>query len=132
MNGETELATLLRNMKAELNEGEYVFCTVSESHPPMTEEVLGYFREKEGLTVILPRLKADQLKLSYHFIAAWVTLTVHSSLSAVGLTSACINALTLPKIPCNMVAAYFHDHIFIPLADAEKALICLHELSRQT
>ena len=31
MTGETSLGALLRSMNPELNEGEYVFCTVADS-----------------------------------------------------------------------------------------------------
>jgi hypothetical protein len=132
MSGETDLSILMRNMNAELDDGEYVFCTVPESIKPSPEEILGSFREKEGLTVILSRRCADDLHLHYDFVSSWITLTVHSSLSAVGLTAACSNALALDKIPCNMVAAYFHDHIFVPVKYAQKALACLRNLSRGT
>jgi len=132
MKGETDLTVLLRNMNAELNEGEYVFCMVPESHKLKPEEMIGYFREQEGVTIILPKASADHLKLSYDFVASWITLKVHSSLSAVGLTAACSNALALQQIPCNMVAAYFHDHIFVPVTHAQKALTCLSDLSGGT
>ena len=132
MSGETNLMILLQHMNAELNEGEYVFCTVPESHTLKPGAILGYFREKEGLTVILPKADADNLKLAYDFVFSWISLTVHSSLSAVGLTAACSNALALQQIPCNIVAAYNHDHIFIPVDDAQKAIACLRDLSGRT
>ena len=83
---------------------------------------VGMFQEKEGITVILPREQADGLSLPYSLACAWITLTVHSSLEAVGLTAAISQALAEANISCNVVAAYYHDHLFIPIADADRAM----------
>jgi uncharacterized protein len=69
------------------------------------------------------------LQLSYSFVAAWITLTVHSSLEAVGLTATFSKALAENNISCNVVAAYYHDHIFVDAKDAAKAMKILHILS---
>jgi hypothetical protein len=87
MTGETSLGALLRSMNPELNEGEYVLCTVADSKRVEGIEVVGSFREREGLTVILERSQAQQLGLDCDYVMAWITLTVHSSLAAVGLTA---------------------------------------------
>ncbi len=131
MSGETNLKKLLQSMQPERNAGEYVFC-VLDSTMRLTEVTpLGFFREKEGVTVILPQADADQAGLSYAGSFAWITLTVHSSLEAVGLTAAVARALTEADISCNVVAAFYHDHIFAPIADAERALAALRTLSEQ-
>ncbi len=87
-----------------------------------------YFLEKEGVTVILPKEKADAMDIPYETICAWITLTVHSSLEAVGLTAAVSKTLTEENISCNVVAAFFHDHIFVPVKDAERAMNALQRL----
>jgi hypothetical protein len=69
------------------------------------------------------------LGLAYTQIFAWITLTVHSSLEAVGLTAAFSRALTEAGISCNVVAAYYHDHIFVPTRDAGQAMQVLKNLS---
>ena len=69
------------------------------------------------------------MNLTYHFVAKWITLNVHSSLEAVGLTAAFSNALAEAGISCNVVAAYYHDHIFVAKADADKAMEVLRKLS---
>jgi len=131
MSGETNLKKLLQSMQPERNAGEYVFC-VLDSTMRLTEVTpLGFFREKEGVTVILPQADADQAGLSYAGSFAWITLTVHSSLEAVGLTAAVARALTEADISCNVVAAFYHDHLFVPIADAERALAALRTLSEQ-
>lgn len=130
MTGETSLAALLRGMKPVLNDGEYVFCHVPDAALLKGEDVLGSFREQEGLTAILERGRADALGLEYGYVAAWITLTVHSALEAVGLTAAFATALGEAGISCNVVAAYYHDHIFVGVQDAARAMAVLKALSQ--
>ena len=131
MNGETNLQALLTNMTPHLNEGEYVFCTVDKIEKMDLNKVLGIFKEAEAVTVIINKSLADKLGLAYSYIAAWITLTVHSSLDAVGLTAAFSNALADNGISCNVVAAFYHDHIFVRKEDAEKAMLVLNNLARE-
>ncbi|MES1217737.1 MAG: ACT domain-containing protein [Bacteroidota bacterium] len=116
-------------MTPRLNDGEFVFCSVDETYQINAADILGSFREKEGLTMILSKEIADRHQLEYSFIACWITLTVHSSLEAVGLTAAFSKALSEKGISCNVVAAFFHDHIFVPAKDADKAMETLRRLS---
>ena len=51
-----------------------------------------------------------------------IELTVHSALEGVGLTAAVASALAREGMPCNAVAAFHHDHIFVPSGMAEQAL----------
>jgi uncharacterized protein len=129
MSGETNLGLLLRNMEPRLHAGDFVFCTVSETALKDIHDPVMLFKEQEGVTMILAKEKADHLQLAYSFIAAWITLTVHSSLQAVGLTAAFSTALAAHGISCNVVAAYHHDHIFVDKADAEKSMHVLMALS---
>jgi hypothetical protein len=129
MSGETSLEKLLSSMSPRLNPGEFVFCTVEDGLQIPAAGMLGSFREQEGLTVILERTRADALGLSYSYCAAWITLEVHSALEAVGLTAAFAGALGKAGISCNVVAAYYHDHIFVALQDAERAMQVLRELA---
>ncbi|SDH21483.1 ACT domain-containing protein [Chitinophaga filiformis] len=129
MSGVTDISTLLKHMTPHLQEGEYVFCTVSNPGQIDLQDVIGTFREKEGTTLILSRKTADRLQLPYTYIAAWITLTIHSSLEAVGLTAAFSAALAKAGISCNVVAAYYHDHIFVATSDADKAMQTLKSLS---
>jgi len=130
--GETSLGTLLRSMSPELNKGDYVFCTLADASPLKGTEALGSFREREGLTVILERGQAEALDLPFEYVAAWITLTVHSSLQAVGLTAAFATALGQAGISCNVVAGYYHDHLFVGKDDAQKAMATLRQLAEQT
>jgi hypothetical protein len=129
MNGETNLNILLKNMTPLLNDGEYVYCTVTNLNTIDIKDVLGIFREREAITVILKKELADQLGLHYEYIAAWITLTIHSSLAATGLTAAFANALAAEGISCNVIAAYYHDHIFVARDEAQRAMAALRKLS---
>lgn len=129
MIGETNLQKILREMKPELNRGEYVYCVANSKEHAISLDPLFLFLEKEGVTMILPKDKADSMDLSYPTVCAWITLTVHSSLEAVGLTATFSSALTDSNISCNVVAAFFHDHIFVPVKDAQRAMEVLNKLT---
>ena len=129
MAGETALATLLRSMSPQLNDGEYVFCCIADASQLQGCEAVGSFREQEGLTVILERAQAERLDLGFDYVAAWITLNVHSALQAVGLTAAFASALGNAGISCNVVAGYYHDHLFVGLADAAQAMAVLRQLA---
>ncbi|MDW8851911.1 ACT domain-containing protein [Flavobacterium sp. MMLR14_040] len=129
MSGEKDLQQLLKSMKPEHNSGDYVFCKVENLENINLNEVEMFFREKEAITVILKKEIAEILKLEYSVIMAWITLTVHSSLEAVGLTAAFSTALSKQGISCNVVAAFYHDHIFVNKKDIEKAMGILNAFS---
>jgi uncharacterized protein len=130
MSGETDLAKLLQGMNPKLNVGEYVFCVVNSLSHAVELKPLSLFQEKEGVTVILPKKQADENTLVYSVVCAWITLNVHSALEAVGLTAAVSKSLTEANISCNVVAAYYHDHIFVPVKDAERAMDVLLALTK--
>lgn len=129
MTGETDLTKLLQGLRPTRNEGEYVFCLVNSLASAAELNPLCIFQEKEDVTVILPKIRADENSLLYSVICTWITLNVHSSLEAVGLTAAVAKVLTEANISCNVVAAYYHDHIFVPVKDAERAMKVLSQLS---
>jgi uncharacterized protein len=130
VSGETDLSLLLRNIQPEHNPGEYVFCVVESLEQAATLDPVCIFQEKEGMTVIVSKGQADAVPLAYSLVCAWITLTVHSALEAVGLTAAVSRALAKANISCNMVAAYYHDHLFVPVEDAERAMEALLRLAK--
>lgn len=129
MPGESDLKTLLKKMKPRRNRGEYVYCLVKDIALLDWKDILLVFKEEEGVTVIVERETADRLQLDYSFIASWITLTVHSSLEAVGFTAAFSKVLSDSGIGCNVVAACHHDHIFVDAKDAERAMAVLNKFS---
>lgn len=125
MTPESDLYKLIRGMKPELQEGEYVFCTLSPEQIPTSVQLICLFREAEGVTLIITKQESDAHNLPYNFIAAWITLKIHSALDAVGFTAAISTALTRAGISCNVIAAYYHDHLFVPIQDAQRTMAIL-------
>lgn len=116
-------------MQPVLQAGVYVYVVLPDGSS-LPSQALCMFREPEGVTVILEKTQAQALSLEYSFECAWIGLTVHSSLEAVGLTAAFASALTQAGISCNVVAAFYHDHIFVPVEKAQAAMKVLQNLSQ--
>lgn len=115
-------------MSPEIDSGQYVFCSVEGNLESFLHlRPIGSFVEEEGLTLILPLDQADRAQIEYESIFKKITLTVHSSLDAVGLTAAVSEKLTSYGISANIVAGYYHDHIFVPKDMAADALRALEE-----
>ncbi|NRB48621.1 MAG: ACT domain-containing protein [Saprospiraceae bacterium] len=131
MAGEMDLRKLIQGMKPKLNPGSFVFCTLPEKQLPLDVAFIASFREEEGVTVVLEQVLADQKGWSYESGMAWITLTVHSALEAVGLTAAFSSALAQEGISCNVIAGYYHDHLFVPLERAKDAMNALQRLSSE-
>jgi uncharacterized protein len=127
VSGERDLPTLLRALRPELHPHEYVFTTVDER--PDGVRAVASVEEDEGTTLILRRTEADAAGLSYEYVAAWITLKVHSALAAVGLTAVVAAALAGAGLSCNVVAGYYHDHLFVAYADRERAMEVLAGLT---
>ena len=131
MTGERDLEKLVATMSPVLMVGDYVFCTFKEAQYGDHSELepMVSIRESEGLTLVVSKNKADENNLSYQSVFKGITLTVHSSLDAVGLTAAFSKKLTDHGISANVVAGYYHDHLFVQKEHAEKAIAALKELA---
>jgi hypothetical protein len=130
MTGERDLAALLRDMKPEMSEGIFVFCTLADdAEIPATIKPLLTFCEPEGTTVVIRREEAERLGLPHQFASRLITLTVHSSLDAVGFLTATTARLAAAGISVNAVSAFYHDHLFVPEHRAEEALALLKNMS---
>jgi len=130
MPGEKNLDILLKTMRPTIIEGDYVFSSLPNGMNIQDMNIISYFRESEGISVVVRKADADRLNLKYDFIVSWITLSVHSSLEAVGLTAAVAKALADARISCNVIAAYYHDHIFVNKNDCEQAVEILENLSK--
>ncbi|MFK7771203.1 MAG: ACT domain-containing protein [Saprospiraceae bacterium] len=129
--GETNLNNLIKNMEPILNEGEYVFASVKNVISIPREITICEIKEREGITVVLSKKDAEELGLTFEFIASWITLNIHSSLEAVGLTAAFASELGKHNISCNVIAGYYHDHIFVDKKDKEKAMKVLWDMTKK-
>ena len=129
MPGEIALDKLLRKIDPKLLPGEYVFCSVPSKGFKAIAELnpLASYQEEEGLSLLLPIEQADKANLEYSIILRGITLSVHSSLEAVGFTAAVTRRLAEEGISANVIAAHYHDHIFVPTNDATLALKLLVE-----
>lgn len=130
MSGETNLEILLKSMQPILRDGEFVFCTIPlQRLRELDLTPIGQFQEDEGLTVILQREQAEKVGLQYTYIARMITLSVHSSLDAVGFLAAVAGKLAQHGISVNPVSAYYHDYLFVPADKANDAMKVLAEFS---
>lgn len=129
MAGITDLAQMLGRLKPTARDGEFVYVSLSSPVVPTALRPEATIREDEGLTVVLRREDADAANLAYDVTLAWITLAVHSSLEAVGLTAAFSAALGGAGISCNVLAGYHHDHLLVPVTQREAALAVLRELA---
>ncbi|RQS14036.1 ACT domain-containing protein [Burkholderia sp. Bp8998] len=127
---ENDLAVLLRTMRPELHPGAFAFVALPADADISLSETIATFREAEGVTVVVDEATAARRGWPVLFRAAWITLTVHSDLAAVGLTAAFARALGEAGISCNVMAAVYHDHIFVPFDDGPRALDALVALQR--
>lgn len=127
MTGISDLDVLLSALSPVLQDGRYVYCTFSgAAYGDHAEwQPLASIREPEGLTLVIDQETADGNGLGYEGIFRCITLGVHSSLQAVGLTAAVSDRLAQQQISANVIAGYYHDHVLVEEEYATKALALL-------
>ncbi|MEO0368044.1 MAG: ACT domain-containing protein [Pseudomonadota bacterium] len=127
LRGESDLNILLNQMQPLLDAKSYVFVTTKAL--PTNCKPLATFVEEEGVSLVLSQSEAEQLGFDHSDTFRRITLQIHSSLHAIGLTAAVSTALTKAGISANVVAAFYHDHIFVPAEDADRAMVALKNLA---
>lgn len=129
MIGEMDIDKLLALLQPALLDGEYVFCSSpSLGYGDLDElQPISCYQEQEGLSLLLSKSAADSAGLSYSSVFCGITLSVYSSLDAVGFTAAVAKKLARNGISANVIAAHYHDHVFVPADKAKLALALLRE-----
>jgi hypothetical protein len=127
--GMTDLAHMLRSLEPAVRDGEFVYVSFPGGAIPAAVRPEVMIREDEGVTVVARREDADAAGLAYDITFAWITLSVHSSLEAVGLTAAFSAALGDAGISCNVIAGYYHDHLLVPVVHRDAAIAVLRKLA---
>lgn len=129
---EADLSTLLSTLQVIQREGVWRFETIDKDEASWAElvnlrgvrDIAMLFQEREGLTVITSA--DDETPDANRW--AWLELSVYSDLQAVGFLAKVAAALADADVPCNAVAAFHHDHIFVPEAKAEAAIVAIEAL----
>lgn len=122
MSGETDLGRILASLAVRQREGVFVYTFIPPGEPLPDMPIAAMVSESEGTSIVVGRDAADAAGLPYEFPAAWLTLTVHTSLQAVGVTASLTTALAVRGIPCNVIAGFHHDHVLIPVERVEDAI----------
>lgn len=131
MPGETDLGKLLASLDPVLDTREFGYAYVPHGTAlPDGFQPFGRFQEDEGVTLIAPAAELAAAGVAALTGLARITMMVHSSLEAVGMTAAMATALTRAGISANVVAAYHHDHIFVPWPRRDEAVAILRSLGQ--
>jgi len=124
---------MISGMTPKLRAGTFVFITTDDPAvgASLSSDAISVFAEDEGMSMIIPIELAKRAGLNVDHPMRCITLNVYSSLEGVGLTSAVSAALGDAAIPCNMVAAFHHDHVFVPSDMCDQAMQVLTSLQNR-
>ncbi len=130
MSGEADLAKLLAQLQPTLLPGEFVFCTVGDMSclDLSALQPIASYQEEEGLSLVLDKRVAEDAGLNYESVFNCISLNVYSSLDAVGLTATISSRLAANDISANVIAAFYHDYVYVPKDKAGVALQLLENL----
>ncbi len=131
MAGETDLDKMLATLSVKVRDGLFTVISLGSQTPPPSSLGSGIqllMAEDEGVTIICSLKRAEDEGWPVDYVASWLTLQIHSSLEAVGLTAAISTALATEQISCNVLAGYYHDHILVPADRTDDAVACLEAL----
>ena len=131
MSGILQLKELLKNINPVLSDEEFIFAELKDKNINDVAMLNPFaaIHEDEGLTVVIEKRIAEKNNIVYESSFRKITLQVYSSLNSVGLTDAVSTVLAESNIPANIIAAFYHDHVFIPSNLANKAINIIKSLS---
>ncbi|MFT4959139.1 MAG: hypothetical protein ACI92Z_000212 [Paracoccaceae bacterium] len=123
---------MISGMTPVVQPGSYVFISTEDPTlvASLSSQAISTFKEEEGMSMLIPVELAKKSELSVDQPMSCITLNVYSSLEGVGLTAAVSTALGDNSIPCNMVAAFHHDHVFVPSEMCDRAIEVLTSLQK--
>ena len=125
------LQELIKQLSPKLDPTTYVYCTVPKAKYGELEHLqpIVSIAELEGLTLVIPLEQAEAEGLDYYRVFRRITLEGHSSLEALGLTSVVTSLLAERGITTNVIAGFYHDHMFVPSDRTDEAMRALKELA---
>jgi uncharacterized protein len=131
MKPERDLNRLLASLDPQLQPDEWVFCQLAADENPNPLNPALVFREREGITVLIPRSEAARAGTNCSYPCRWITLGANSDLDAVGLLPAVTGRIAAAGISCNVVSAYHHDYLLVPVAATERVMELLRVLQQE-
>jgi len=123
--GETDLAAMLATLSVQRRPGVFAYIAVQVPTPGLIAAAHAVVKEGRLTTIVLPVDAAARTGQATDVQFAWLTLTVQSSLDAVGLTAVVSARLAAIGIPCNVLAGYHHDHLLVPVDRVDDAIAVL-------
>jgi hypothetical protein len=124
-----DLQKMLASLDVERRAGLFTYVAVKVPTPGLLAAAHAMVTEGTLTTLVLPVESAQRAGLPVVIELAWLSLTVQSSLEAVGLTAAFSKILGDEGISCNVLAGYHHDHILVPVERADDAIAALRPVS---
>ncbi len=116
---------MLASLSVQQRPGVFTYIAVEVPTPGLLAAAHAVVKEGKLTTVVLPVEAATRSGQPIVVRLAWLTLTVQSSLDAVGLTAAVSGKLAAIDVPCNVLAGYHHDHLLVPTERAADAIAAL-------
>jgi hypothetical protein len=130
MTGETHLPNILSRIDVDVRPGTYALISRRSADAAADAVAEARISEPEGITYVVPEAFARMQGEPPGFVAAWLTLRVHTALNAVGVTASVAGVLADRGIACNVLAGHFHDHLLVPAARRDDAVAAIRSLRR--
>jgi len=128
MSGSTDLKETLKSLKVTCDNVEYGFTSLEDTSKVSRDELLATFQEDGRLAIIAPVAYLQSQGVDYEGPFARLTIDLHTSLELVGLTAVIATKLAEHGVSANVVAAFYHDHVFVQHDLREKAIDLLISL----